>query len=138
LQRGGSRNRGSSLRLREFHFLADENVHPEVVAYLRTHGFDVLDVKEAGMTGAGDLALIRAATAADRVVLTHDRDFGTLAIAAGEPTAGIVYLRPGHIRAGFTIRTLAALLARELDLAVPFLIVAEGGAGAVRIRVREL
>jgi len=126
------------LRLREFHFLADEKVHPAVVAYLRTHGFDVLDVKEAGMTGAGDVALLRAATAAGRVVLTHDRDFGTLAIAAGEPIVGIVYLHPGHIRADFTIRTLSTLLARELDLAVPFLIVAEGTAGAVRIRVRQL
>jgi predicted nuclease of predicted toxin-antitoxin system len=34
-------------------------------------------------------------------VLTRDGDFGTLAIHAGEPVTGIVYLRPGHISALF-------------------------------------
>lgn len=39
------------MRLEEFPWLTDENIHPEVVAYLRSRGFDVLDVKEQGWQG---------------------------------------------------------------------------------------
>jgi predicted nuclease of predicted toxin-antitoxin system len=126
------------LTLQECRFLTDENIHPEVVAWLRAAGCDVLDVKEAGLAGADDVSLLRRAAAEGRVMLTHDSDFGTLAIAAAEPTAGIVYLRPGHIRSEFTIRTLAALLSREVDLAGAFVIVAEATPSTVRIRLRRL
>jgi hypothetical protein len=36
------------------------------------------------------------------VLLTHDIDFGGVAILAVEPYIGIVYRRPGHISAEFT------------------------------------
>lgn len=32
----------------------DENVYPEVVAFLRSTGFDVVDVREAELTGKDD------------------------------------------------------------------------------------
>ncbi|MBI3696105.1 MAG: DUF5615 family PIN-like protein [Acidobacteria bacterium] len=64
------------MNLRDFGLLSDENVHPEVVAFLRRQGWDVLDVKEKGWNGADDVALIRTAFEANRVVLTHDSDFG--------------------------------------------------------------
>jgi predicted nuclease of predicted toxin-antitoxin system len=126
------------LTLLDCRFLADENVHPEVVAWLRVQGCDVLDVKEAGLAGLDDLSLMRRAAGESRVVLTHDSDFGTLAVAAGEPTPGIVYLRPGHIRASFTIRTLAALLNTRVDPVEPFLMVAEATSSGVRVRIRRL
>lgn len=126
------------MTLQQCRFLTDENIHPGVVAWLRAQGCDVLDVKEAGLAGSDDLSLMRRAAGERRVVLTQDSDFGTLAVAAAEPTAGIVYLRPGHIRSDFTIRTLAALLSRDLDPAGPFVIVAEATPTTVRIRVRRL
>jgi hypothetical protein len=58
-------------------------------------------------------------------VLTHDRDFGTLAIHAGEPYFGIVYLRPGHISAEFTWRTIAAIESTVESVEPPFIVVAE-------------
>ncbi len=126
------------MNLRGFRFLTDENIHPEVASFLRAQGCDVLDTKEAGLAGADDLTLIRRATAEGRVILTHDSDFGTLAIAAAEPATGIVYLRPGHIRPDFTIQALIAVFECELDLSVPFLIVAQRTPTGVRLRVRRL
>jgi predicted nuclease of predicted toxin-antitoxin system len=71
------------------------------------------------------------------VVLTHDRDFGTLAIHAGEPYFGIVYLRPGHISAEFTWRTIAAIESTVESVEPPFVVVAARRGDMVRIRVRS-
>ena len=71
------------MKLDRFKLLADENIHRDVVRFLRDRGFDVLDVAEEGMLGTTDVDLLRRAVSEDRVVMTHDRDFGTLAILTG-------------------------------------------------------
>lgn len=124
--------------LRDFSLFNDENIHADVVALLRGEGLDVRDVKESGLIGANDLDLIRLAFADSRVFLTHDSDFGALAVVVGEPVIGLVYLRPGHISPGFTIDTLRVLLGQTLNLNPPFILVAERTASTVRIRVRNL
>jgi predicted nuclease of predicted toxin-antitoxin system len=43
------------------------------------------------------------------VIITHDKDFGTLSIVRGEPMIGIIFLRPGHIDPKFTQETLEVL-----------------------------
>lgn len=66
--------------MRGFPLLTDENIDPDVVAGLRRLGFDVLDVVESGRAGVGDVELLRWAVSQGRVIVTHDADFGTLAI----------------------------------------------------------
>jgi predicted nuclease of predicted toxin-antitoxin system len=88
------------------------------------------------MAAADDADLLRLAFSDSRVVLTHDRDFGTLAVARQEPLVGIIYLRPGHIQAQFTIESMRALLAANLDLQPPFLLVARRRGSTVSIRLR--
>jgi predicted nuclease of predicted toxin-antitoxin system len=78
------------VKLREFGLLTDENIDPAVVSHLRTIGFDVLDVCESGLQGSSDVDLLRRAVGERRVVVTHDADFGTLAILQGEPIVGLV------------------------------------------------
>jgi len=126
------------VRLREFRLLADENIHPEVVAWLRANGFDVKTCVDAAVLGSDDGQVLRFASAEQRVVLTHDRDFGELAIARRETLVGIVYLRPGHIRASFTIDSLNALLRIDPDLDAPFIVVVQRDGLEVRMRVRNL
>ncbi|NLF09688.1 MAG: DUF5615 family PIN-like protein [Pirellulaceae bacterium] len=126
------------MRLGDFPFLADENVHREVVASLRAEGRDVLDVRESGWSGSSDAELLRRAFASRRVILTHDRDFGALYIARLEPVYGIVYLRPGHIDPRFTLDTLRVLFSRNPELTPPFLLVAKRSGNSVTIRVRSL
>lgn len=125
------------MNLRSFPLLTDENIHPWVTAILRGLGFDVLDVKETLGQGRTDREVLEAACNDGRVVVTHDRDFGQLAVAGGEEITGILYLRPGNIDPTFVEKMLHTLLAQDLDLTPPFIIVAERSSNDVRIRVRH-
>lgn len=126
------------MKLREFPLLTDENVDPDVVAHLRAVGFDVLDVIECRWQGAADVDLLRRATGQGRVVMTHDADFGTLAVLQHEPLVGIVYLRPNHIDPRFTVATIQTVLNADPDLVPPFVLVAKRTGKRVTIRVRAL
>lgn len=78
--------------------LTDENISPRVVAFLRREGLDVIDVKEKGWQGSADKFLMGTAWEEKRFILTHDSDFGTLAINEGVPCYGIIYLRLKDLR----------------------------------------
>jgi predicted nuclease of predicted toxin-antitoxin system len=121
----------------DFPLLADENVHPDVIGFLRKAGLDVESVAEQGKFGLPDTQVLQQATGAGRVVLTHDSDFGGLALM-GAKFVGIIYLRPGHIRADFTVRTLQAIRDNAPEVTPPFILVAERTGDTVKIRVRQL
>lgn len=119
-------------------FLADENIHPDVITYLRELGLDVLSVSELGLNGQSDATILSTAHDLERVVLTHDSDFGTLAIVEQVPVVGIVYLRPAHIRSTFIIQMIAALKEQAVEVTPPFIVTTVRQAQVVRIRVRHL
>ena len=118
--------------------MTDENLHPQVVQFLGGEGFDILDVTRDGLIGQSDLNLLRRAVTENRVVVTHDSDFGTLAVQAGEPIVGIFYLRPSHIDPQFTIDTITTVLNMGRNLAPPFILVAQRKGTNVTIRLRTL
>ncbi len=126
------------MKLREFGLLTDENLDPEVVRWLRQTGFNVWDVCEQALQGSTDLQLLKLAVAANRLVVTHDSDFGTLAVLQCEPLVGLVFLRPGHIDPQFTIETMQTVLALDPDLAPPFVLVAKRTESAITVRVRPI
>ncbi len=126
------------MKLRAFGLLTDENLDPDVVAFLRQAGFDVWDVCENGLQGSTDVDLIRRAFADNRLIVTHDADFGTLAVLGGEPVVCIIYLRPGHVNPQFTIQTIETVLASDPDVTPPFLLVAKRTGNSVAIRIRPL
>jgi predicted nuclease of predicted toxin-antitoxin system len=126
------------LKPQEFPILADENIHPGTVAWLRARGCDVLEVRGGELVGSEDLTLMRFAYAQGRIILTHDSDFGALSIARLEPIIGLVFLRPGHVDPGFTVYTLEAIFNLNLDLRPPFVLVAKRTGDNVRVRVRSL
>lgn len=119
--------------------LADENIHPGVVQALRDAGSDVATAVELGLAGQGDHEVLRMAVETKRVVLTHDSDFGQLALRSGVAgLAGIVYLRPGHRDAGVVMRCCHAVDQTVGSLVAPFIVVAEYRDTQVRIRVRSI
>ncbi|MGO9111177.1 MAG: DUF5615 family PIN-like protein [Thermoguttaceae bacterium] len=126
------------MKLSGLGLLTDENIHAEVVAGLRAMGFDVYDVRENGLFGWDDSALLQLAYSQGRAVVTHDSDFGTLTVARLEPFLGIIYLRPGHIDPQFTIESVRLIVAQDLELVPPFIVVAKRTANSVTIRVRNL
>ncbi|MBI2193113.1 MAG: DUF5615 family PIN-like protein [Planctomycetes bacterium] len=73
--------------------VADGNVSGSVIRELRRKGHDALSVKEA-MRSESDEAVLRRAQSEERVVLTHDKDFGELAFRWGLPaTTGVILYR---------------------------------------------
>lgn len=126
------------MKLRDFPLMTDENIDPEVVAHLRRLNLDVLDVAESGLQGSSDVEILRMAKAQGRIVVTHDADFGALAVHQNEPVVGLFFVRPGHIDSQFTIETLQSVLAADQDLTPPFVLVAKRTANSVTIRVRHL
>lgn len=126
------------MKLSELIFLSDENIQPEVVHYIRSLGYQILDVKENNLQGSSDLDLLQLAFEESRVIITHDSDFGKLAIRGGYPIKGIIYLRPGHINTASTIASWKALNSSEINFSIPFILVAENQGEVVKVRLRNL
>jgi predicted nuclease of predicted toxin-antitoxin system len=73
--------------------IANENVMATVVGELRSRGHDVLSVKETIPKAADDAVLARAQSE-QRLVITHDKDFGELAFRYGLPAeCGVLLIR---------------------------------------------
>ncbi len=59
-------------------FLVDANMSPRVAVLLRVEGHDAIAVREIGLANASDDEIVDSAAAQDRIVISHDTDFGTL------------------------------------------------------------
>jgi predicted nuclease of predicted toxin-antitoxin system len=122
------------VRPADLRLLGDENIAPRTVAALRAQGFDVVRARERGLRGRPDVEVLAAAFADGRVVLSHDTDFGLLAVATGEPCVGIILIRPGDLLPEEVEELVLAFLSADLELKPPFIVVLEPG----RVRVRSL
>ncbi len=122
------------MKLQQIKMLTDENISPKVVAFLRQVEFDVRDVKEEQWFGTADEALLNIAYQEERFVLTHDADFGTLAIHQGKSCYGILYLRLKNISSATIIRVWSELMRKGLEIVPQSIWVIE----EKRIRVRRL
>lgn len=120
------------MRFREIRILADENISPKVVAYLRTQELEILDVKEQGWQGKLDNDLLDIAFQDKRWILTYDSDFGTLAIHEGQPFYGVIFLRVKNMRSPHVINVCSQLLDHKLDFSQRALIIVEDN----KIRIR--
>ncbi|MCC6684315.1 MAG: DUF5615 family PIN-like protein [Bacteroidia bacterium] len=125
------------MNLSDFGILADENIHPVVITFLRNRGINVSTVWESGLNGKADIELLRFAKEHHQVVLTHDADFGKIIYTLQADFIGIIYLRPGHIKPEFSIRTLETIFSQPLSLKTPFVVTGEHAPDEIRIRVRQ-
>jgi predicted nuclease of predicted toxin-antitoxin system len=116
--------------------LTDENISPRVVSFLRRKGLDVIDVKEQGWQGSADKFLMAAAWEEKRFILTHDADFGTLAINEGVPCYGIIYLRLKDLRVEKVKESLDKFLRIEQKISEGTIIILRDGQLRIRPIVR--
>ncbi|QQO54401.1 MAG: DUF5615 family PIN-like protein [Thiohalocapsa sp. PB-PSB1] len=121
------------MKLSQACFLTDENIS-KVVAHLRRIGLDVLDTKEQRWQGVEDEELLNRAYQEKRYVLTHDSDFGTLAINQGKPCYGILYLRLNNLKSSNVIKACENLFQRDIEIHPYTIWVIEDA----RIRIRFL
>ena len=114
--------------------VADMDIAAPVVHFLRAQGVDVLSAREEGWGDLTDSQILARAHAMTRFVLTHDSDFGTLAVHRDEAITGIVYLRPGGRPPAEVMADVQALMAAEIDWTPPVIAVYRAG----RLRIRKL
>jgi uncharacterized protein with PIN domain len=93
--------------MEQIKFYLDEHVHSAVAGGLRRRGVDVLTVQEAGRSGFSDREQLAFALTEQRVMVTMDSDFLTLAVE-GISHAGIGYANP-RTTIGDLIRALMLL-----------------------------
>lgn len=122
------------MKLHQIKLLADENISPKVVANLRRIGLDILDTKEQQWHGTDDETLLNIAYQEHRFVLTHDSDFGTLAVNQGKPCYGVLYLRFKNVKPANVSRVCVDLFQRDMEIIPHTIWVIEDA----RIRIRHL
>lgn len=121
------------MKFQQVRILADENISPKVVAFLRSRGIDVVDTKERGWQGKSDDELLETAYRENRWVLTHDSDFGSLAIHEGKPCRGIVFLKPRDLKPHNVVKVCNRLVQHDVDVLQSTLVVVD----EARIRIRQ-
>ncbi|MCH8290923.1 DUF5615 family PIN-like protein [Candidatus Poribacteria bacterium] len=107
--------------------VADMNIAASVVQFLRDSDVDVIYTDEQDWHNLTDTEILNRAHAMNRFVLTHDSDFGNLAIHHGQPITGILYLRPGDRPSAQVITDLQDLLDMEVDWTPPLIAVYQSG-----------
>ena len=99
-------------------FKLDENLPTELLADLRDLGHDADSVIDEGLSGAPDPAVVKVASADDRVLLTLDKGIANLQRFPIQEHAGVVLFRPdtsGRIAVALFIRErLTTVLASDL------------------------
>ena len=113
--------------------IANENVAGTAIRGLRQNGHDVLSVKES-MQGAEDESILQRAEAEQRLVVTHDKDFGELAYRYRLPAScGIILFRLSGLGPSTDIQRMLDVIESRSDWTGGFSVVTDD-----RIRMRPL
>lgn len=73
--------------------LADENIFPAIVDFLRQKGLDVADVREIGFAGADDDKVFEVAKRGQRALIAFDRHFANILRYPPSSHYGIIVIR---------------------------------------------
>jgi predicted nuclease of predicted toxin-antitoxin system len=112
-------------------FLIDESADARVAPYLRNVGHEVALVAADYAPALDDVEILAIAVREQRILITFDRDFGELVFDQGQPHAGVLYFRLGHIELPTEIERLEHVLIHYADRLDHFITVTRR---AVRVR----
>lgn len=74
-------------------FLANENISPSTVEFVKTLGYDIEAVRDVGLKGMPDQKVIEYAIAHDRIIITLDLDYGEAYYFSSHNNLGVIVLR---------------------------------------------
>lgn len=94
-------------------FLVDANLSPDIADRLRLAGHDAVAVREIGLEDVDDDTILDAALADDRVVVSHDTDFGTLLALRNAVKPSFILIRSAD---PLTTAQIVDLLLSNLDV----------------------
>ena len=88
----------------------DENLHPEVAAFLRGRGHDALTVWDEDMRGRSDDEIISVCKNENRGLLTFDLDFADIRHYPPRQYAGIIVFRLARQDRSYVLASVARVL----------------------------
>ena len=104
--------------------LADENFPLASVKYLRNKGYDIKSIS-GELASIKDESVIQIAIEEDRVIITHDRDFGELVYKLGYKPKGVIYFRWREFRPEEPGRYLSELFDNQVQFEGFFTVISE-------------
>lgn len=109
-------------------FLLDQDVYEATARFLLIQGHEIVRASQIGMSQAPDIVILSTAAEDNRILVTRDRDFGSLVFARRLGT-GVVYLRILPSTADAIHRQLAKVLQTysEEELKRAFVVVEPDG-----------
>ncbi len=113
--------------------LLDQGLPPLTAALLRAEGWDVVHVREIGMSHASDAEILQRAVAESRVCVTLDRDFHAHLALTSAIQPSVVLLRWEGLKASGLKQLLVKVwrqVERELQLGVAVTV----SESAIRVR----
>jgi predicted nuclease of predicted toxin-antitoxin system len=122
--------------LSDFSFLTDENIPFRVVEWLRNNSFEVFDIKEQSLSSSPDTQVMEIAEKQRRIIITQDSDLAAILFKNKIQNAGVIFLKPGHVKSETTIQTLEYLLKSDIVVKIPFILVANNQNGSIKVRLR--
>lgn len=96
-------------------FLADMGISPRVVVALRQQGHDAVHLQEQGLGRLLDPEILDNARAEERILLTHDLDFGELLAASGGILPSVIIFRLKDMRTPNVSLHLSSILEHQAD-----------------------
>jgi predicted nuclease of predicted toxin-antitoxin system len=108
-------------------FLLDQDVYADTARLLAGLGHDAVPVAQRGLSQAEDSELLETACRESRILITRDRDFGSLVFVRDLGT-GVIYLRMSPATQNAVHEELARVLTEhsEEDLRQAFVVVEPG------------
>ena len=114
--------------------LIDMNLSPHWVAVFKEAGFDAVHWATVGEPGAADTVLMQWAKEHQRVVFTHDLDFGAILAATQAAGPSVIQLRSADVMPATMGQVLLAAIRRfESDLVEGALVSVEPTEARARI-----
>lgn len=96
-------------------FLADMGISPRVVDELREKGYDAVHLLDEELGRMPDGRILEKARQEERVLLTHDLDFGELLAANGGLLPSVIIFRLKDMRAPNVSRHLFSIISQQSD-----------------------
>jgi predicted nuclease of predicted toxin-antitoxin system len=98
-------------------FLANENLHTEIVRGLRQADYEVLFVPDLGLAGHKDREILEYSEKNDLIVISGDKDFGGLTEFGSLWGRGkVILLRFRFIKIHRIVKNILEMLNREAEM----------------------
>lgn len=115
-------------------FLIDMNLSPRWCGILQAEGWDSVHWSRVGIASAPDHELMQRALDEQRVVLTHDLDYGAMLAATKATGPSVVQVRTQDVRSQILAPLLVPILRQyENELDVGALLIVDEAKARVRL-----